>query len=638
MSDQEGIVTKLLRVTFSTSPVAWFRQFGRIDTKEVGDDPNKPPTPNWLQIQVAEAVQWMLENKVPVRLILYKVRQVGCSTISVCVMYVLCRLFRIRCLVIAGEFSETSRVWSYLKTYGERDKFDWGNTWICNQKAARCSNGSEWERETAEDPDAGRAGGIHALLASEVAKWPTTGAKNAGETLTSLEAAIGEYPGTVEILESTAAGPYGPFPTKWNGAVTLTQMKAGILGNGFIRVFAPWFVFPQHATPLIDNEAQTLLDTIEKNGDEKAIEVHYRHNLRLEQTKWYHFTALEKCNKDPGRRDQEYPTTSEDGFAASMPSRFSKKGLAYLEKMARDVFDDVDTHHKLRFGILTRDQGAREPRIIPCKPGFKRENDHITGCLDPECNIVYLEGFQRYGCRYIIGVDNSLGKANAKGSDIDKNAVVLLRDGFMDSSANPPIWSPPEPVAILAPGNEWEQDRLAEFVFYLSLMMNKCMIAPEKNAGTWLIADLRKRGAPMIETPRNADEIDQAEGTEKYGWHTNKNTKPMLTAELAMRIREPKLVGSGIACRMLNMVDELRTFVKDPVTGVEGAIKITGCHDDYVLALGIAFMCRNSGTVYQPPQISIPIPPDIERLIAGGGSRVVRPVWGILIGFLLWNL
>lgn len=566
------------RAVFGLNPVAWLEIFGRIEDKEPGSDPNKAPRANWLQRRVGEALAWCLLHKTPVRLILYKPRQRGCSTITVGILYVLSRLIKMKVLVIGGQASQTDNLWKILRHYAKMDQFDWSNVWEDTQTSATCSNGSLWERETAGDKEAGRSGNYHAVIATEVARWPTDGAKNAAEVLSSVLNCVGDGPGTVVVMESTAQGPVGVFPDTWKHAVTLEEMKAGQKGNGYIKIFAPWFVFDNEAV-LESGEEQRLPGLLKHAGDEKAIQLQTKHNLSAPKVKWYHEKLhAPECGGDEVKRDREYPSSPEDGFQSSQASRFSRAGLDILEAQARQAV----AQGKIQYGLLHTQAGASRPNIMPCA-----EDDAELVCVERP----------KHGCSYLITVDNMTGESHAAGDDPDTNAVIVLRDGYMDSELG---WRPPEPVASISPGrtgNRWDADVLADFVAGLSRLYGGCIVVPEANRGEWLIKELRDRHVNLMERKRPATEIDAAKPSGKYGWQTTKESKTALVSELARHIRSPGIEGAGLAIRLQFIIDQCRTFVRHP-DGTEGALKVTGCHDDFVIVMGIALMCKNSATQF----------------------------------------
>lgn len=578
-------VADIERHVYGSNPVAWFEVHGRIEDKEVGSDPNAAPSANYLQRVVGEAIEWCLANRRPIRLILYKPRQQGCSTITIEVLYVLGRYVKMKILVIGGQASQTDNLWKILRYYGEKDQMDWGNTWECNAERGTCSNGTLWERETAGDKEAGRSGNFHAVIATEVARWPTDGAKNASDVLNSVLNCVGDGPGTCVIMESTAQGPKGEFPKTWSKAVTLDQMKKGEFGNSYIKIFAPWYKFPRCWTALEPGEtAESLRAVIEKAGDEKAIRVWDDLKLSPEQIKWYHL-VLEKpeCGGDPMKRDREYPTYEEDGFKASAPSRFDLKALEMLDKYA------VTRRDELRFGVLEMpaDCDPLQYDRVVFRPTEKKLAE-----------ICILE-MPTPGDQYLIATDNGRGISFTEGDDTDPHAVIVWRKGKINVRGE---WEPGQVAACLMPENRWDQDILAELVARLHGMYGRCMVVPEENRGELLIKCLRDKGVSLYQQEPPKDKVEQEiPKSRKFGWSTTPESKRFLTENLASYIRQYHKPGTGIRIAMEWIISELRTFVRHK-DGSEGALKLAGCHDDFVIALAIAVACEAMATAYFPPR------------------------------------
>lgn len=577
---------ELERHVYGANPVAWFETWGRIEDKEVGSDPDKAPEANYLQRKVGEAIEWCLKRKRPIRLILYKPRQQGCSTITVEVLYVLGRMVKMKILVIGGQASQTDNLWKILRYYGAKDEFDWGNQWEANATRAECSNGTLWERETAGDKEAGRSGNFHAVIATEVARWPTDGAKNASDVLNSVLNCVGEGPGTVVIMESTAQGPKGEFPKTWSGAVTLEQAMRGIYGNGYLKIFAGWYRFARCWTDLAPGEtAESLRTNIEADGDTKALAVWDDLKLNPEQVKWFH-EVLQKpeCGGDEMKRDREYPTYEKDGFAASAPSRFDLKALAALDAYAREKKSGI------AFGTLD----------LPREEIDKTLRDYrrtiFMPCDAKQAEVAVLE-MPIEGESYLVATDNGRGKSFVEGGDTDPHAVVVWKKGRWISRGGASSWRPGEVVAALMPENRWDQDVLAELVARFAGLYGNCMVVPESNRGELLIKELRDKGVLLFERERKKAEIDSHKASHLWGWETTPETKRYLVENLAALIRKLDAPGTGIRIAFQWIIDECRTFVRHK-DGSEGAMNIEGCHDDFVIATGIAAACEAFATTY----------------------------------------
>jgi hypothetical protein len=104
----------------------------------------------------------------------------------------------------------------------------------------------------------------------------------------------------------------------------------------------------------------------------------------------------------------------------------------------------------------------------------------------------------------------------------------------------------------------------------------------------------------IFERDRKKTEVEQSKETKLWGYNTTPESKRFLTENLAARIRQWNTDATGIRIWFQWIIDELRTFVRHK-NGTEGALKIAGCHDDFVMALAIAVACEASATVYYRP-------------------------------------
>lgn len=622
------MIAPLKRAVFARNPVAWFETHGRLQNAKLGvgssdkdssSGPDLPPCANEMQRQVGEAVAWCLARRVPVRLIQYKPRQKGCSTINVAAGYVLSRSAPVNGLIIGAQASQTGNLWKMLRHYGARDTFDWGHRWHATHQAAACGNGSTWQRETAGDREAGRSGTYHVVIATEVARWPSHGVLNAADVLNSVLNCVPDEPGTAVILESTAAGPVGVFPETWAGAVTLDQMRQGVTGNGYIKIFTPWHRFGDSARPLPHRkDSSWLRGHLAHVRDTKAIQVWEQHRLSPEQAHWYHHKLkAPECGGDPAKRDREYPTTPDDGFRASAPSRFSIPALDWLDDNARH------RRHLVGHGTL------RLPADQALLPSHMRRYHEVSWspCPFDQAEIAIIE-HPRPGCAYILATDNMKGGSHVTGADPDTNAVQVLRRGHLDPAGR---WIPPEVVASLipsgwgnpdikSPGNRWDMDLLAELVARLSGYYGGCMVAPESNRGEHLIKELRNRNVQLWRRQRPHDRIDSFQDSGLIGFETTAEMKKSLVENLAAAIREPDQPGAGLRIAFPWILQQLRTFVRHK-DGSEGALRIAGCHDDEVIALAIALLTQSAATHYHRPQSATARPWDLSD------DRVRSEVW-----------
>ncbi len=589
------------------NPVLWFAKHGRIMRKRVGADNRRlPPEPNWLQKRIGEIMAWCTDRRQPIALIISKPRQKGCSTITVAISYALGRITPLNILFIGGQQSQTENLWRQLRYFHKHDTTPWAQGMHVLAARAEGENGTVITRETAGDPEAGRSGTYHIVVATEVARWPNDGMKNAADVLNSVLNCVPQNePGTLRIFESTANGPTGVFPETWEGAVEFEEWRQGVRGNGYIRVFAPWHVFDDSRVELTEAERQGMPAKLEKAGDLKALRLRDELGLDWEQIEYYHrLLRAPECGGDATKRDKEYPTTPADGFAASSISRFDAASLNALEDLAREGRDC------LKHGTLEMETRGCSPWISfrPCEPS--------------QASLIVAEE-PIPGCRYLCSTDNMTGRTHVKGSDPDHNACVVLRTGCLDPGGK---WQPAKVVAAIPPGNTWDMDLFATLVERIHLYYGRCLVVPERNRGEYLIAELRKRGVPLHEPERAASVVNRTGGTGSYGWQTTRETKRTLSEEIASHIRDHDAEGGGFSLPFPHIIDQLRTYIVHP-DGSEGAMKLARCKDDFVIALGIALCCRRSATLFPLGLPVRPVPWDIAALQGADHEEGQSRIW-----------
>lgn len=605
------------------SPGTWFETEGHIIDKAAVERGARSPDgvplqANWLQRRLFEVAQWCLENNEPCRLLVYKPRQKGCSTGTMGLAYWWSRRMRSNCLLMGGQYAQVDNLWGIFTHYAQRDSFDWGNDIVTlNQDYAKFSNGSEWQWETARDPEAGRSGTYQVALLTEVARWAEQGVSNASKVLNGVQNCVPKLPGTLVILETTVKGGFGEFYLKWQGekaknipgAVSFEDFKRGKRGNGWIKIFAPWFVFEDSVVPLRDEqEAADIMAGIGAISDEEKMAEQVmakRWNLKAEQIKYWREVLINECQRDPDNRDREYPPTPEAGFKSTLPGRFNRIGLHKLRAAA-----DLQQDRLLRM-ILENPSGDRKlyvPRIVQS---------------DDEAMYHVYEA-PRAGYRYLISVDLAAGEEITEGGDRDCQAVVVLRQGFI--SAQSGRWVPPKVVATIKPECRVDQLILADMVWRLSQHYGNCLIVPEVNYDKGFIRALRDLGAHIYERERAATEKENQKPTKKYGFLTRgqegEGQRGWCIERLAAALREWDKDGSWLDCPALHIITELENFIRKEDGREEAA---PGKHDDWVIALCIGLVCLDGATLYRLNTARSPEPDYVirqrERLKAQQRSR-----------------
>ena len=185
----------------------------------------------------------------------------------------------------------------------------------------------------------------------------------------------------------------------------------------------------------------------------------------------------------------------------------------------------------------------------------------INSCREPlETRQGCIKIYKRpmVGRRYVGGADV------AEGFGGDKSVLAILD------------WHAGDLVAAIS-SNNIATDNFAMLTFELGREYNKALLGIEDNGpGLAMLSKMRDLRYPRLY---------QRDGV-RYGWHTDAKTRPIMLAEIEEAIRH-----QAITVYDREALDEFFSFVhKD-----KGSIKAAeGSHDDWVIALAIAWQMRKS--------------------------------------------
>lgn len=176
-------------------------------------------------------------------------------------------------------------------------------------------------------------------------------------------------------------------------------------------------------------------------------------------------------------------------------------------------------------------------------------------------------------CEYVIGADVSEG-----GKSDYSCAIVLKRD----------------PIELVAKifGN-FDPDHFADYIIELSKLYNMAFTGVEIN-GPGLVTCMRLERSDTIIPLYKCRTYDtlQDKYTEKIGWRTTAQTKPLIIEGFVAAIRDDMVKIKDEA-----LVSEMFTYERD-ARGRTNATK--GCHDDHVMACAIALEMHHES----PPVVS----------------------------------
>ena len=580
----------LIKLAVMRSVAAWFEMFGAIQTKGGAIIKNPSLRANYLQTRISEAIEHCIDAKLACRLLILKPRQKGCSTFSMASFYrFLSNAVRRGC-VIGGAHDQGSNLFKMLSLYASNDDFAGTNKVKVLDREARWASGSRAVQQTARNPEAGRSGTFESVIATEVARWAEEGVANAADVLAGLLKCVPELPGTLVILESTAAGASGDFFDRWQRGITIEEAKAG--KSGFIKIFAPWFVFEDSRR---DPKSEGIESVEDLSAHEK--EMGSRWHLDLWQVAWMRWAIREECKGDFDVFCQDYPFDDESAFLRSGRRRFNmgcvarmKEGSGVHPIIWGDLVEAGDN-------VIWKSVDAAESRILRWEE-------------------------RREGCKYLVSVDPMTGGSQVSGKDPDNHGVTVWRAGYFENGRG---WVRPKLVGqLIGDWQEWEKNRkyvlrwdvdvLEEMVWRCSEYWGRCMVVVEENMDRGLIQMLSMRGVNLY----SEEVFNRREYTvsNRVGWKTTAQSRERAIEGLAKVVRDMDV---EIWSPML--LQEMENFVVKENGRSEA---MGGKHDDLVMSAALGVATLGGATEYKGEYRRMREPADLVRLERGRkklGSR-----------------
>ena len=293
-----------------------------------------------------------------------------------------------------------------------------------------------------------------------------------------------------------------------------------------------------------------------------------RFNLTPAQVYWRR-SKIEKFNS-VDIFCQEYPLTVEECFISTGTSYFDKTSLRLYQRLIREP-------HAV--GVL-EDVAGRSM--------FQRQEDGWLRVYE----------YPKPQVEFLIAADCSEGLEDPAADDAV--AQVVNRSTFSQA-------------AVLS--GRIDPSDMAAHLFNLGRYYNYPWIAVEDNGpGLTVLTELRRLGYPRLYKRRSV-EIDSQQETERWGWHTDLRTRPVMLGELRSVLKR-----QAFLTRDERLLQQCTTFCRQKDGGYKANY---GCHDDHVMSAAIAAYLH---------KILPYVPPEEERFMnhwaqtAGrdDGSRIVR--------------
>lgn len=471
----------------------------------------------------------------PVRIIVLKARQMGFSTLTEAILFVLTITARlVETMIVTHKREATSNLFLMAKRFYD-ELPDALKPW---QKASNAQElvfdkppkaegppglGSRIRCATAGGHGVGRGSTITCLHLSEFAFWP--GDKK--ETFAGLVQAVPDLPGTVIIIESTANG-FDEFKHMWDAAVE-AQRKGE---DGYIPVFFAWFDMPEYR--------RKPGPGFQRTAEEEELAQAF--GLDDEQLAWRRWCIATQFDGDINLFHQEYPSTPEEAFIATGSCVFDKDAIVrWLETVRQESWENG------AFAI----EYSLDGKIRSCewKP-------------DPK-GPVRIRVHPQKGAPYVLGCDTA-----GEGSDFFAAHVLDNRSG--------------EQVAVIH--GQFGEREFTEQAYCLGRYFNDALVGVETNYSTYPEKLLEELGYPRLYVRQKVDTFSGGI-VNAYGFETTSKTRPLIIDGLK------DVAAHALECiRDPATLTEMLSFVYNRQRRPEAE---QGEHDDLVMSLAIAYFIRS---------------------------------------------
>ncbi len=392
---------------------------------------------------------------------------------------------------------------------------------------------------SSEAQDAIRGYDIAMAHLSETAYWRDTPTRSPNDLIRSVCGSVGLLPYTLVAMESTANGMGNYFYEEWQRA------KAGESDKR--PVFVAWFEVETNALAL-DVSPEDFADSL--SDRETAL---WNLGCTLEQINWYRHKA--RVDKDIQKLYAEYPSNDIEAFGTSNAGVFDQTDI---DRMLKDCLEPSRTCSVVDGNLYDRPGGELEIWEEP-----------------------------RHGAVYVVAVD--IG-GRSRSSDWSVIAVMRRCDSASEGRH-----------AVVA---QWrghvDHDILVDIARVIAERYNQALLVIESNTleteaaangavNSYILEQLAAR-YPNLYRRRYSEACGQQGG--RIGFHTNRATKAMLICGLIKAVRDGEYAErSAAACY------ELAVYRQHP-NGSYGAK--AGYHDDILMTRALALHTITDATLSTP--------------------------------------
>jgi hypothetical protein len=394
---------------------------------------------------------------------------------------------------------------------------------------------------TCENPIKVRGDGVHVFGGSEYPHW----GYNFKPTMREILPVVPALPGSRIVLEGTGS-------IRGSEAHDFT-MAAKHKQNEFRYEFLNWLNDAECAIPFRDERhQQEIYDTMDQH-DPRLRKLAATYHLTPEQAHqlwfFYHFAS----ENDFDYCCREFPVHEELAWSTGGASFFGQ--LEINQAVTQDPMLVI----KFDGSYIAETFSSFDlmPKIDPNLP---------IPDYSPYTYIKVWSGPRRGGV-YAFGADSSLGEEYGDYSagsirDIGTRELMATMHGRLQ---------PPE---------------TAHLMVSLAKIFNNAVVGPECNeggGGMTVMTDIQRLGYHRLYTFRKRDSNEGLKLSKWGGWWTTSRSRPLMLGEMRRVFLDcihGRIPGENVF-RDISMLNEMRTFVPDPNTGIPRAMR--GCYDDRVM-------------------------------------------------------
>lgn len=419
------------------------------------------------QLKYYNVIKSMYQQRIPIRIIILKARQMGFSTETEAIIFKnVVTHHNYNAGIVAHKedsttnlFNMSKRMLEYLpdEIKPEQKKSNAKELVFNNDQGTGLD--SRIKCMTAGGKGIGRSDTFTALHLSELAFWE--GDKKA--TMTGLLQAVPNTPDSMIIIESTANG-YEYFKEMWDRAV------AG--KSDFYPLFIGWNELKEYCMPY------TGFDLTQEERELKE-----QYNLTLEQLTWRRWCIQNNCSGDINQFKQEYPICPEEAFLSTGNCYFNKEN------------------------IINRINTAPEPLVrgkFTCYyDGIRIRNQKF---LEQEEGNIKIYEYPEKRVPYVLGGDTA-----GEGSDYFTAHVINNITG--------------KQVAVLK--QQYNEIEYVKQVYCLGMFYNCALVGLENNFSTYPTQKLMELNYPNQYVRKKEDQYNN-KYEKSYGFKTTSITRPYI--------------------------------------------------------------------------------------------------------------